>query len=135
MALTPESSDFTSIQDRIRAESAKAPEAKQLPPPSAMPLLSIEELTENRVTTAEYITLVDVTGRQLRAGKSSIPAELEPILRRLKLNPDTWIATSREVRRQFSQVVGSAERLRAAATAAKRSWFWGVGRAAAVFLA
>lgn len=132
-AITPESSDFTSIQDRIRAESAKHPEAKPLPPPSNMPLVSIEELTGNQVTTAEYISLVDVTGRQLRAGKGSIPAELQPILKRLRLNPDTWIATNRELRKQFPRVVGSAERMRAAAEAAHRSWFWGVGRAEAVF--
>ena len=133
IAVTPESSDFTSIQDRIRTESTKHPGATPLPAPSKVPLVSIEEITGNRLTTAEYISLVDLTGRQLKGKKGHIPAELKPILKRLKINPETWIDTSKEIRRRFPKVIGSAEVMRAAAKEAGRSWFWGVKAAAEVF--
>ena len=135
IAVTPESSNFTSIQDRIRAESAKHPGAEPLPAPSMLPLISIEEITGNQLTTAEYISLVDLTGRQMKSNKGSISPELKPILERLKINPEKWLDTSRELRRRFPKVVGSAEGMRCAAETAGRSWFWGVREAAEVFAA
>ncbi len=42
----------------------------------------------------DYLTLVDQTGRWLRAGKrGAIPAELAPILARLDLRVEDWITT------------------------------------------
>ena len=77
--------------------------------------------------------MVDLTGRQLKAKKGSIPVELEPILKRLKINQERWLETSRDLRKRFPKVVGSAAGMRNAAAAAGRSWFWGVRAAAVVF--
>ncbi len=53
----------------------------------------------------EYLTLLDATGRLLRDGKrGAIPARLAPILARLELDIDRWVACMRG----FRQFIGSA---------------------------
>ena len=55
----------------------------------------------------DYLTLVDRTGRWLRAGKrGAIPAELAPILARLDLRVDDWIATMAGWRQFLGVAVG-----------------------------
>jgi putative transposase len=131
---TPEQSDYTSIQDRIRVESKKNKNSIPLPAPSSVPLLSIEQATEGSLTASEYISLVDVTGRQLRSGKASIPEELQPILKRLRINPEKWIDTNRSLLKLFPKVVGNADQINVAAKAAGQSWFWGARAATTVFM-
>lgn len=84
--------------------------------PSASPL-----------TSEEYLTLVDATGRLLREGKRGrIPAGLLPILKRLDLDLTAWLATMQGWREFLGRVVGSlAARAAAAAALAKqgRQWF------------
>ena len=73
-----------------------------------------------------YLSLVDWTGRQIRAGsRGTIPAELAPILDRLKLNGDGWIETVRCYGRWFKQVVGGLNSLKNLAGQLGRSWFHG----------
>jgi REP element-mobilizing transposase RayT len=53
-----------------------------------------ETLANKRITAEEYLTLLDATGRLLKAGKrGAIPPELAPILQRLDLTVDAWLAT------------------------------------------
>jgi hypothetical protein len=53
-----------------------------------------EPLAQTRFSTDDYLNLVDATGRALRAGKrGAIPAELAPILARLDLSVEDWLAT------------------------------------------
>jgi REP element-mobilizing transposase RayT len=56
----------------------------------------------------EYLTLVDMTGRIIREGKrGAIPAALEPILRRLDIDIDNWVACMLGFRQFLGAAVGS----------------------------
>ncbi len=114
----PETSDYTSIQDRIRARQAQYRAAALLAHPDAADLVpSLRHAAESardagreagvwvapieRVTAGhapasialdDYLTLVDETGRIIRSGKrGAIPAHLAPILERLDLDLDAWL--------------------------------------------
>jgi REP element-mobilizing transposase RayT len=53
-----------------------------------------EPLANNRFTPDDYLTLLDATGRLLKHGKrGNIPPTLAPILQRLELSIDAWLAT------------------------------------------
>jgi hypothetical protein len=48
------------------------------------------------ITLDDYLTLVDVTGRLVRGDKrGAIPAHLAPILDRLRIDLDAWLALMR----------------------------------------
>jgi len=69
-----------------------------------------EVLGNRRLSTDEYLTLLDATGRVLRAGKrGAIPTELAPILARLELHVEDWIATMLGWRQMRGSCVGAAE--------------------------
>jgi hypothetical protein len=53
-----------------------------------------EALANKVFTVDDYLILLDATGRLLKAGKrGAIPVELAPILARLDLSVDAWLAT------------------------------------------
>lgn len=111
MAETPEESDFTSIQLRIRnaqlqtvavPEEAKPPAPTEAPreQPPLMPLVKTsqdEHVHALGYTERDYMELVDWAGRAVRADKcGAIPNHIPPILNRLGLDPGrfciTWVA-------------------------------------------
>jgi hypothetical protein len=82
-----------------------------------------------------YLSLVDWTGRQIRAGsRGTIPAELAPILERLKVNGEGWIETVRCYGRWFKQVVAHRNSMKTFAKKIGRCWFHGQRAAAVAFL-
>jgi hypothetical protein len=61
------------------------------------------------MTPEDYLTLVDASGRLLRPGKrGAIPAELLPILRRLDISVDDWLATLTGWRSMVGSALGHA---------------------------
>ena len=77
MASTPETSNYTYIQERIQKRKS-----------DLMPF-SNEDIP---YLLADYLQLVDATGRAIIETKRGfIPKEFPDILKRLKLNPDTWL--------------------------------------------
>lgn len=115
LARTPESSPYTSIRARIRCEHRTTP-----PLAAVSRLLDSGQLNHwnveirplmqfagNRYATdsplrghlpmyeAEYLKLVDTTGRLVVRGKSGhIDADLRPVFERLGLAPDQWLQAS-----------------------------------------
>ena len=72
---------------------------------------------------AEYLELLDWTGRQYRQDKrGAIPAELAPILDRLTMDADGWLKLMRDFRRKFRRAAGRPESL------TKEAQKYGVGR-------
>ena len=128
LAKTPEGSDYTSIQDRIMRHSRKAKRRGSLPS-----LLTIKEISDGSLSTEDYLTLVDLTGRTIVQGKSSIPESLEPILSRIGVKPDRWLDTTVNYRRLFRRVVGPLKSLRQAAEEIGKRWLHGLTAASAVF--
>jgi REP element-mobilizing transposase RayT len=134
-ASTPEESDFTSIQERIRAWGRKAAETMDGGETWLCPITS--EGGGRGIlpmTASEYIDLVDKSGRVIRSDKrGAIEADLEPILQRMGVNPEKWTETISEFRERFSLVAGLLSNLRAFAEQLGRRWFKGVGAARTSF--
>jgi hypothetical protein len=141
LAATPESSDFTSIQDRIAAEtaarrldrkstSASPPRRDSWLSPVALEDLGMPGPDPSRsghrasdkgflpMSLDAYLSLVDWTGRHLARGKTGkIPASCEPILKRVGLDGEVWCELVRDFRHLFRRVVGNRTSLIQSATA------------------
>lgn len=131
-AKSPEESEFTSVQERIRSYQADgtdtglwiAPVSKKDSPERGFLSMSLEE----------YLTVVDLTGRELqKEGTGRIPKELPPILTRLGIEPRGWRTLVTSLSETFSFSVGSSERLEERAEQMGRKWLRGVRLAREVF--
>ena len=118
-ATTPESSNFTSVQDRIKQE-------KKIKTP--IPLLSIPEAFDNRISLSDYLLLVDFTGRAILSKKGHIPDYIKPILARLGIVADSWIHTTENLSTLFKRVIGKKGAIQAEAILKKHRF---IGRCAA----
>lgn len=114
IADTPEASDFTSIQDRLRAISKQVKTEinecsinASVQPKHLMPFSSTIAEVGIDFSLAEYIQLVDSTGRVIREDKrGAIPEDIAPILTRLHLNPRTWLKMVKHLQTNFSYAIG-----------------------------
>lgn len=107
MAETPESSDHTSIQQRITAagkgEQPRALLAFVGNPRKHMPKGLPFELVD-------YLELVELTGRSIRLGKRGfIAAPVPVLLSRLNICPDNWFKLVTEFKILFHGPVGHSE--------------------------
>lgn len=109
MAATPEQSDFTSIQRRIRA----AIQGKQ--PERLLPFVGNEQQALPKGLTFElkdYLALVDDTGRLMRNDKrGAIRLGTAHILERLNLPLENWLKITHEFKYLFTGPVGTLEDL------------------------
>ena len=151
VAETPERSPFTAAHRRIRSRNrhraaarirARDPQRAErlllkvgLSPAASHPedgmwlcplrrCMVGEELANRRFTVDDYLTVLDATGRLMKSGKRGrIPPELEPILARLDLSVDAWLATMLGFRAfAFTSAIGSASAL--ALEAGRRNLRW-----------
>ncbi|MFC4259849.1 transposase [Marinobacter lacisalsi] len=116
MAKTPESSDHTSIQERIapRFNLSEAIQSqseqlflRQFPLP-LRPLLDFEGAVTNEpqrgilFSLCDYLELVDFTGRIIPPSKRGyIPEHQPPILKRLELSTEEWLAEASEFEERY----------------------------------
>jgi REP element-mobilizing transposase RayT len=78
------------------------------------------------VELAKYLSLLDWTGREIRAGKRGvIPSQLSPILDRLGVNGERWIETVQQFGRLFKRAAGRVDSLAAGAVHSGQRWFQG----------
>jgi len=83
--------------------------------------------------------LLDWSGRQTRpekpgtAKRGQIPAELSPILQRLRLSSETWVDTVLNFGRWFHRAAGRVDSLAAEAARRGRRWLQGVSHSRAAF--
>jgi REP element-mobilizing transposase RayT len=134
MSKTPEESDFTSIQERLKAyvQQQKSSKEKQLSltePTKLYPFVKSkgnEPLNGIDFDEEDYFRLVDWTGRAIRNDKrGSIPDELVPIIERLQLNPDSWLSSVKRYNRDYFKAVGAIDRIKAYAKSLEKCWFQG----------
>jgi len=131
MAKTLETSDYTSIQDRIRNIVAEQ-HPEQLN--SGPPLLSISSMFGSRVSFTEYLSLVDQTARVHVEGKASLSPDCESILTRLGISNETWVPTvTKRYSKMFRRIVGTEEQLREHALEKGKCWFQGITEAQSLF--
>jgi len=151
IAQTPETSDFTSVQQRIAEWRARQTAAQNPEKPSAagdsIPLeASIVRLLGFRGdsegnpekaiphSTADYLELVDWSGRAIVEGKKGfIPEQLPPLLQRLNMRPDQYLAYIRKPKSGFANALGALDKIKACAEYFEKAFLKGQTAAAALF--
>jgi hypothetical protein len=101
-------------------------------------LCPISSDSQNRgilsMTEAEYLDLVDRSGRMVRAGKrGSIDTDIAPILQRISINPNVWGETISHFGSSFHAAAGLISNLRSFAGRIGRRWLAGVSAARSAF--
>ena len=149
LAETPETSDFTSAQDRIvarQAEKALTEVPGGLDPKEirrcldrAKWLCPLRDESHRRgflaIDLDDYLTLLDWTGRKVVAGKKGrIPDDLAPILHRLRVEGDQWLYSAQHFGSLFYRVAGRAGRMRRKALAAGQKCVKGMRAGKLAFL-
>ena len=156
MCDTPEDSDFTSIQQRIRQWHQGQPQNKNNktkstaeknhnPAPLMRLIKQSQDPHRNAIgyTTKDYLELVDWAGRAIRDDKQgAIPNSIPPILERLKLNPKTYLAfvgkfsshSPDKIRHQHSKALGSVEQLKILATQLGQKFICGLSDARRLYV-
>ena len=150
LASTPEESEFTSIYERIKAASQPAKRGRPTKAhkqtasngdssPQLCPFADqVPKLDRDKAiafTYADYLELLDWTGRAIRSDKrGSIPEHLLPILTRLgmagrgKDPTEQWLKYIRTYRRRFASYAGSVKSLKRVSTQLGQRWVKGTGR-------
>ncbi|MCG5517402.1 MULTISPECIES: transposase [unclassified Ectothiorhodospira] len=141
MADTPEASDFTSIQQRIRDVAPKQTKPTDEAPIKAIPLMRLvpqrHDPHPNSIgfTLPDYLELVDWAGREIREGKpGSINAAAPPILERLHLDPHRLMDHLRgEAMIEKPVMLGSVEKLKQTVATFERKFVKGISEARRLF--
>ena len=149
LAKTPEESEFTSVKERIVAHKAQKKKSGRADSDSGGGrrysgrrndwLCPLMDQTDRKgylnLSFAEYLQILEATGRQLAPGKSGrIPDHLESILVRLGIKPDQWQRGSQSFGSLFFNAVGKPSNLEKAARETGRKWFRGKQSCAAIFI-
>jgi len=126
LAAIPEASDFTSIQQRIEDTALVEPTE---PRPVLQPLSARQRDVDNHAVPfalADYLALVDWTGRCQRDDKRGyIAASVPPILQRLCIDPEQWQRMMLPAGLRFQHAVGCVARLKQYAKNLGRNWVKG----------
>ena len=151
IAETPEASDFTSVQQRIEAwqrrqksaaNDEKVPERDDTTSLDAtiIKLLAFSDdnndNAENTIpySTTDYLELVDWSGRAIVEGKKGcIPEQLPPILQRLNMRPEQYLAYVRKPKYGFANALGALDKIKACAEHFEKAFLKGQAAAAALF--
>ncbi len=140
MADTPESSDHTSIQQRIKTSSSSEHQDPNNLDQQPSTLLAFAGNPRNHMPDGlpfkytDYLELVDWTGRILRDDKrGAIASETPEILTRLNIETKHWIYLTKDFESPFTSLVGCAHQVRKACRELGKSWSQGVNKCAELF--
>ena len=123
---TLEASVHTSARQRLTEIDQESAAADQ---PLA-PIAGIRGLCVLRMTQAEYLSLVDYTGREIRADKrGAIEGQPPAALARMGCRPETWTRQVLAVKSDFSRAMGAVECLIEKAAEMGQCWLRGVATA------
>jgi len=85
-------------------------------------------------STADYLELVNCSGRAIIEGKKgSIPEHLPPILKRLNMRPEQYLAYVKKQRFGLANAIGALDKLKAYAEHFEKAFLKGQTAAAALF--
>lgn len=121
IAETPESSELTSVQERIQ----KTTIIRLL---SLDPTQCSEDHHALPIVYRDYLELIDWTGRAVLENKQgSIPETLPNILQHLGIEESAWVKTmSGGYTTDFKRVVGPREKILAVSVRLKKRWMCGI---------
>lgn len=142
MASTPETANFTSLEERIRYYQSQRKTAKcsgkTFQPPTLLPFQNGQsniDCSTNLLPFAldDYLHLIDWAGRSIRTTKKGhIPTIVPPILHRLEINHEYWLNAVKYLDRQFYYYIGTVDSLKTICCNIKRSWLKGITAARAL---
>ena len=108
-ATTPETSDFTSIQERIK-QAIHNQQPNKLMPFSCNPQIDIPNILPFELS--EYIELIETTGRCIRKDKAGhIDKQLPDLVTRLNIRPENWLTITKTFTKVFHGAVGHEDAL------------------------
>jgi len=134
MAKSPEESEYTSIQSRIRELVKGNTKSNQQNNQTVQHWLAPMSGQSNNseclpIDLDNYLALVDWTGRAQQHNKrSSIPNHLSPILKRLEFNQSDWLKSQQGFGKRYTLTIGTSIRIKALATRVGRCWLSGQGK-------
>ena len=124
IADTPETSDYTSIQQRLGKATRCAFDGPLLPFAGNSHQQNAEQHIPYHFT--DYIELVDWTGRQLRDKKRGvINSKQLPLLARLGMSEHCWLQNCQHLETRFHQVIGPISSLRQFCQKIGQRWLHG----------
>ncbi|MDE0002898.1 MAG: hypothetical protein OXQ29_09400, partial [Rhodospirillaceae bacterium] len=118
LAQTPETSEYTSVQERIAN-----------PNPSSLSLFQDQPEADGNIPFRlhDYLTLVDWSGRAIRAGKPGyIPPHVPPILERLGMEQSATLDYVRRKDDFSANALGPVSKMRAMARSAGLKFIKGI---------
>ena len=131
MAHTVQTSQYTSIFERIHEKSSDVDNKEKLPF-TLKPLLGfIGNETKNSpkgiaFSILDYLTLVEEIGKVIRKDKrGSINENACALLTQLGINSDDWLQLAEHFGKQYQQAVGSLAELNAFAAHTGKQWIGG----------
>ena len=74
-----------------------------------------------------YLELLDITGRQVKSGKGSIPGSVQPLLKRLGIEVDSWFRLIEDFGRLFKRAAGRSASISAEAAHRGQNWMHAAG--------
>lgn len=144
IARTPEESDFTSIEARIRALAAFVNPTKSYEQRRsnqvAVPLLSFSDVEPKQMSipyrSLDYLELVDWTGRIVRDDKrAAMNPERPALIQRLGIEAAVWQNAMQPSGNVFGRAIGGLDHLRVHAEKLGQSWIRGQGVASKLYCA
>lgn len=141
-AESAESGGTDASDSETRGQPADRPARRSIPADASLARLPLQEAADRPAPAAsrsphrcsdkgflpmsvtEYLKLLDWTGRQIASGKrSSIPAELSPILSRLGIESSGWLELASNFGRLYHRVAGGCSAVRRERTRRTRRRF------------
>ncbi|MEX2490098.1 MAG: transposase [Pseudomonadales bacterium] len=134
LSKTLESSEFTSIQERLRRfkhQGARRTESAWLRPLRGQGIRAANAIP---MQLHDYFALVDWTGRAMRRGKlGAIPAEVQPILLRLGVQQENWVTNTQHFGKRFHRALGRVNQIRSLAGRTGQQWIHGLSQTRAFY--
>ena len=123
---TLEESRHTSARKRISEIERHAPAATH----ALAPVAGVRGFGVMTMTQADYLSLVDFTGRLIRPDKrGAITGPAPSVLARLGYREEQWIGHVQAVRSDFSRAMGAVERMVDKASEIGQRWLRGIATA------
>ncbi|MCU7874612.1 MAG: transposase [Candidatus Thiodiazotropha sp. (ex Lucinoma borealis)] len=120
IAQSPETSEFTSIADRLKPLTAQSDNISKQPaqPSHLLPFVGNprDKMPKGLpFGLSDYLELIDWSGRAILDNKRGfIPDNLPPILERLQIDPKHWLYMTQHFESRFKGLVGTVQNLKAA---------------------
>ena len=133
-------SDFTSIQERLRAV-AKLKKGSAAPVNIDTPVLPLPTTSGREespiplpISVADYIDLVDWTGRKVREDKrGAIASDIPRVLPQIRLTREQWLTLSLDIHKRSVRAIGALDRIRQFNLSQGRRWTSGQNQVAEVY--